>query len=104
MEVRHTDLGDIAGHVVRSSEESLKRLGMDYLDILQIHNGAQPHPLRSLKADRTPSSGSKITYGPAGRWRACRGVREGKTRYLFLSAAGTMRTRSGSWLTRTCFS
>jgi len=29
--------------VVRSTGESLKRLGVDYLDILQIHN-AQPIP------------------------------------------------------------
>jgi 1-deoxyxylulose-5-phosphate synthase len=44
VEVRHTDLGDIAGHVIRSTEESLKRLGVDYLDILQIHNGPAPSP------------------------------------------------------------
>jgi aryl-alcohol dehydrogenase-like predicted oxidoreductase len=44
VEVRHTDLGDIAGHVVRSTEESLKRLCVDYLDILQIHNGPAPYP------------------------------------------------------------
>jgi aryl-alcohol dehydrogenase-like predicted oxidoreductase len=44
VEVRHTDLGDIAGHVVRSTEESLKRLGVDYLDILQIHNGPAASP------------------------------------------------------------
>jgi aryl-alcohol dehydrogenase-like predicted oxidoreductase len=44
VEVRHTDLGDIAGHVVRSTEESLRRLGMDALDILQIHNGPAPSP------------------------------------------------------------
>jgi L-glyceraldehyde 3-phosphate reductase len=44
VEVRHTDLGDIAGHVVRSTEESLKRLGVDSLDILQIHNGPAPSP------------------------------------------------------------
>ena len=46
VEVRHPDLGDIAGHVVRSTEESLKRLGVDYLDILQIHNGPAPAPPR----------------------------------------------------------
>jgi aryl-alcohol dehydrogenase-like predicted oxidoreductase len=46
VEVRHTDLGDIAGHVVRSTEESLKRLGVDSLDILQIHNGPAPSPPR----------------------------------------------------------
>jgi aryl-alcohol dehydrogenase-like predicted oxidoreductase len=44
VEVRHTNLGDIAGHVVRSTEESLKRLGVDALDILQIHNGPAPSP------------------------------------------------------------
>jgi aryl-alcohol dehydrogenase-like predicted oxidoreductase len=44
VEVRHADLGDIAGHVVRSAEESLKRLGVDYVDILQIHNGPAPSP------------------------------------------------------------
>jgi aryl-alcohol dehydrogenase-like predicted oxidoreductase len=44
VEVRHTNLGDISGHVVRSTEESLKRLGVDYLDILQLHNGPAPSP------------------------------------------------------------
>lgn len=44
VEVRHADLGDIAGHVVRSTEASLKRLGVDSLDILQIHNGPAPSP------------------------------------------------------------
>jgi L-glyceraldehyde 3-phosphate reductase len=45
VEVRHADLGDIAGHVVRSTEESLIRLGVEALDILQIHNGpASPAP------------------------------------------------------------
>jgi aryl-alcohol dehydrogenase-like predicted oxidoreductase len=44
VEVRHTDLGDIAGHVMRSTEESLQRLGVGYLDLLQIHNGPAPAP------------------------------------------------------------
>jgi aryl-alcohol dehydrogenase-like predicted oxidoreductase len=44
VEVRRTDLGDIAGHVVRSTEESLKRLGVDALDALQIHNGPASSP------------------------------------------------------------
>jgi L-glyceraldehyde 3-phosphate reductase len=39
VEIRRENLGDIAGHVVRSTEDSLKRLGIDALDILQIHNG-----------------------------------------------------------------
>jgi aryl-alcohol dehydrogenase-like predicted oxidoreductase len=39
VEVRAENLDDIAGHVVRSVDESLQRLGVDYIDFLQIHNG-----------------------------------------------------------------
>ncbi len=39
VEIRRADLADIAGHVVSSCESSLKRLGIGYLDCLQIHNG-----------------------------------------------------------------
>jgi len=39
VEIRQENLGDIAGHVVRSCEDSLKRLNIDHLDVLQIHNG-----------------------------------------------------------------
>ena len=41
VEVRAENLDDIAGHVTRSLDESLKCLGVDYVDFLQIHNGAQ---------------------------------------------------------------
>ncbi len=39
IEVRAENLDDIAGHVARSLDESLERLGVDYVDFLQIHNG-----------------------------------------------------------------
>src|SRR5581483_6439333 len=39
VEVRAENLDDIAGHVVRSVEASLQRLGVDSVDFLQIHNG-----------------------------------------------------------------
>lgn len=39
VEVRPGDLDDIAGHVERSVEASLKRLGVDWVDVVQIHNG-----------------------------------------------------------------
>ena len=39
VEIRRDNLADISGHVVRSCEESLGRLGIEQLDILQIHNG-----------------------------------------------------------------
>jgi L-glyceraldehyde 3-phosphate reductase len=39
VEIRACDLDDIAGHIVRSTEDSLRRLRLDYLDVLQVHNG-----------------------------------------------------------------
>jgi L-glyceraldehyde 3-phosphate reductase len=39
VEIRARDLDDVAGHVVRSTEATLRRLQVDHLDILQIHNG-----------------------------------------------------------------
>ena len=44
VEIRAADLADIAGHVVRSVEESLTRLQVDALDMLQIHNGPSLEP------------------------------------------------------------
>jgi aryl-alcohol dehydrogenase-like predicted oxidoreductase len=43
VEVREPDLADIAGHVERGLEESLQRLGVDYVDFVQIHNGPVMH-------------------------------------------------------------
>jgi L-glyceraldehyde 3-phosphate reductase len=39
VEVRASDLGDIARHVERSVEESLRRLQLDQVDVVQVHNG-----------------------------------------------------------------
>ena len=39
VEIRAQDLGHIADHIVRSVEGSLKRLRVDAVDIVQIHNG-----------------------------------------------------------------
>ncbi len=39
VEIRAENLTDIAGHVERSLDASLERLGVDYVDFLQIHNG-----------------------------------------------------------------
>lgn len=46
VEIRAADLADIAGHVERSVEASLIRLGLDHLDVLQIHNGPSTQPVR----------------------------------------------------------
>src|SRR5687767_1506705 len=39
VEVRAENLDDIAGHVERSVDASLKRLQVDQVDVIQIHNG-----------------------------------------------------------------
>jgi L-glyceraldehyde 3-phosphate reductase len=39
VEIRAENLSDIANHVIRSVEGSLRRLGADAVDIVQIHNG-----------------------------------------------------------------
>jgi len=39
VEIRAESLGDVADHVVRSAEASLRRLGVDHVDMFQIHNG-----------------------------------------------------------------
>jgi aryl-alcohol dehydrogenase-like predicted oxidoreductase len=43
VEIRTEDLADIASHIRRSVDQSLSRLGLDYVDVLQIHNGPVPH-------------------------------------------------------------
>jgi aryl-alcohol dehydrogenase-like predicted oxidoreductase len=39
VEIRNENLEDIAGHVVRSVEASLRELQLDCVDFLQVHNG-----------------------------------------------------------------
>ena len=42
--IRAEHQGDIAGHVARSAEASLKRLGVDFIDVLQIRNSPTAVP------------------------------------------------------------
>jgi L-glyceraldehyde 3-phosphate reductase len=44
VEVRAEDLDDVAGHVVESAEASLRRLGVDFVDFVQIHNAPTQQP------------------------------------------------------------
>jgi aryl-alcohol dehydrogenase-like predicted oxidoreductase len=82
VEVRHTDLGDIAGHVVRSTEESLKRFGVDYLDILQIHNGPAPSPPQ-LEGRAYTQLWIEDYLRPGGALEGLQWVlRDGKARYV----------------------
>jgi L-glyceraldehyde 3-phosphate reductase len=82
VEVRHTDLEDIAGHVVRSTEESLQRLGVDTLDILQIHNGPAPSPPR-LEGRAYTQLWIDDYLRPGGALAGLQRVqRDGKARYV----------------------
>ena len=82
VEVRQADLGDIAGHVVRSTEESLKRLGVDYLDILQIHNGPAPSSPQ-LEGRAYTQLWIEDYLRPGGALEGLQRVlRDGKARYL----------------------
>jgi aryl-alcohol dehydrogenase-like predicted oxidoreductase len=82
VEVRHADLGDIAGHVVRSTDQSLKRLGIDYLDILQIHNGPAPSPPQ-LEGRSYTQLWIEDYLRPGGALEGLQRIlRDGKARYV----------------------
>lgn len=82
VEVRAHDLDDIAGHVTRSLDESLARLGIDYVDFLQVHNGPSiERPELSGQRYTRLSIGDYLRPGGAleGLQRA---QRSGKARYI----------------------
>lgn len=82
VEIRAEDLDDIAGHIVRSTEASLRRLGRDAVDVLQIHNG--PSTARPVLAGRTYKSLALEDYlRPGGVLDGLdRVLRDGKARQL----------------------
>jgi aryl-alcohol dehydrogenase-like predicted oxidoreductase len=82
VEIRAEDLGDVAGHVVRSTEASLKRLGIDCVDVLQIHNGPTATP-PSLPGRVYHSLWLEDFLRPGGAIEGLHQlVRDGKARYV----------------------
>jgi aryl-alcohol dehydrogenase-like predicted oxidoreductase len=79
VEIRAENLTDVAGHVVRSTEASLKRLGVEYVDFLQVHNapssGQLSHGYAHLGLDHYLGSGGALE----GLERL---KRDGKTRFV----------------------
>ncbi|MDF2120449.1 aldo/keto reductase [Roseiarcaceae bacterium H3SJ34-1] len=63
VEIMPPDFGDIPGAVVRSLDASLKRLGMDSVDVLMIHN--PPRLSRNLDAAHWPPLTPEDMLGPA---------------------------------------
>lgn len=82
VEVRAEDLGDVAGHVERSVEASLRRLRVDRVDVVQIHNGpvsARPN----LQGRDYRVLGIEDYLSPGGAIEGLeRIVRAGKTRFV----------------------
>ncbi|MDQ0304946.1 aldo/keto reductase [Ancylobacter polymorphus] len=81
VEVRAENLDDIAGHVERSTEASLQRLGLDAVDVLQIHNGPVPQPT-ALTGCAYSTLGLEDFLRPGGALEGVeRVLRAGKARY-----------------------
>jgi aryl-alcohol dehydrogenase-like predicted oxidoreductase len=81
VEIMPDQLDDVAGAVQRSLEGSLKRLGTDWVDVLQIHN---PPALRTDTAVRGWIHLGLADYlGPRGALEGLeRARRDGKVRYF----------------------
>ncbi len=89
VEIRAADLNDISNHVVRSCEESLKRLGVDYVDMFQIHNGPTAKPLE-MKGAFYAQLGTQ--YYPAAIDGIRRLLGSGKIRYAGFICRGNDAT------------
>ncbi|SAL26932.1 aldo/keto reductase [Caballeronia arvi] len=74
VEIRAENLDDIAGHVVRSAESTLEELGVDHLDVLQIHNAP-------VAGTRAPVDRDYHTLG-VQHFLGPRGALEGLTRLV----------------------
>jgi L-glyceraldehyde 3-phosphate reductase len=98
VEIRAENVGDIAGHVVRSVEDSLKRLRVDAVDIVQIHNGpvaAQP----DLQGRDYKTLWLEDYLRPGGAIEGIRRIlQSGKTRYAGFIARGNDAAEAGELL------
>ncbi|MPZ13849.1 MAG: aldo/keto reductase [Chloroflexi bacterium] len=104
VEVREQNLDDIAGHVVRSVDESLNRLGVDYVDFLQIHNG--PVTTRPQLSGRTYTHLWIEDYlRPGGALEGLQRVqRAGKARFLGFITRGNDAPAARQLIDTGCFS
>lgn len=104
VEVRAGDLDDISGHVVRSTEDSLKRLGIECLDFLQIHNGPRAGPT-SIEGRGYKTLGLDDFLRPGGALDGLqRLLRDGKARHIGFICRGNDACEVGSLLDTGLFS
>jgi aryl-alcohol dehydrogenase-like predicted oxidoreductase len=89
VEIRAENLGDTADHIVRSVEDSLKRLRVDASEIVQIHNGpvaARP----DLQGRDYRTLWLEDYFRPGGAIEGVRRILEsGKTRYAGFISRGS---------------
>ncbi|HTE83433.1 MAG TPA: aldo/keto reductase [Dehalococcoidia bacterium] len=83
--VRPQELGDISGTITRSVGESLERLRIDCIDLIQVHN--------RIALDRRPNDDDVISVkdaiGPGGVLEALKRLRDdGKVRYFGFTGIG----------------
>ena len=82
VEIRAENLDDIAAHVVRSAESSLQELGVDHLDVLQIHNAPVAGARAPVGRDYH-TLGVQHFFGPRGALEGLRRlVDAGKVRHV----------------------
>lgn len=80
VEIRAENIADVAAHVVQSAEHSLRRLGVERIDVFQIHNGPIAKPITL--------EGRDYKQLPLGSYLGSRGALEGLSR---LKSAGKIR-------------
>jgi aryl-alcohol dehydrogenase-like predicted oxidoreductase len=65
------DMGASRGHVMDGVEASLRRLGMDYIDLYQIHGNDLVTPVEeTLRALDALVQQGKVRYGGVSNWQA----------------------------------
>jgi len=98
VEIRAENLSDIADHVVRSVEGSLRRLRVDAVDIVQIHNGpVSQRP--DLQGREYKTLWIEDYLRPGGALEGLRRLLEsGKVRYAGLVARGNDAAQIGALL------
>jgi L-glyceraldehyde 3-phosphate reductase len=103
-EIRAENLGDIAAHIARSVEESLKRLQRDHVDVVQIHNGPVA-TAPNLQGRSYKTLGLEDFFRPDGVLEGLeRIIESGKARYAGFVCRGNDRAEVTQLLQTTKFS
>ena len=104
VEIRAENLADIAAHIGRSVEESLKRLQRDQVDVVQIHNGPVA-TAPNLQGRSYKTLGLGDFFRPGGVLEGLeRVIKSGKARYAGFVCRGNDRAEVTQLLQTKTFS